>query len=229
MTLPKMKPTPTPGPIVPRPAPMPSAIALPALRPYSWGSAAWAMWVRRDRSTAFSLVLFGDGAAEVDRGEGGEDEGLKRRDEADLEQEEGDRHRARDDADDDGEADGDVQQDDEAAAHEEDEQVAGQDVGEETDAQADEADEVRDDLDEEDRHARRALDAGGDPAGEVLHEPLGPDALDVVADPDHERQDERDRQVRGRGEQRERRDLQAEDVDRVLGVRRQRQVADDVR
>ena len=29
-------------------------------------------------------MLFGDGAAEIDRGEGGEDEGLKRGDEADL-------------------------------------------------------------------------------------------------------------------------------------------------
>jgi hypothetical protein len=36
MTLPKMKPTPMPGPMVRRPAPMP-AIALPALRPYSLG------------------------------------------------------------------------------------------------------------------------------------------------------------------------------------------------
>src|SRR3954467_2099030 len=229
MTLPKMKPTPMPGPIVPRPAPMPSAMALPAFRPYSWGSAAWAMWVISERSTACSLVLFGDGAAEVDRGEGGEDEGLKRRDEADLEQEEGDRHRARDDADDDGEADGDVQQDDEAAAHEEDEQVAGEDVGEETDAQADEADEVRDDLDDEDRPARRPLHARRDPTREVLAEALRADALDVVADPHHEREDERHREVRGRGEQGERRHLDPEDVHRVLGVRRQREVADDVR
>src|SRR3954466_13364414 len=229
MTLPKMKPTPMPGPIVPRPAPMPSAMALPAFRPYSWGSAAWAMWVISERSTACSLVLFGDGAAEVDRGEGGEDEGLKRRDEADLEEEEGDRHRAGDHADDHGEPDGDVQQDDEAAAHEEDEEVARQDVGEESDAQADEADEMRDDLDDEDRRARGTLDAGRDPAREVPPEALGADPLDVVADPHDEREDEWHRQVRGRREERERRDLDAEDVHRVLGVRRQRQVADDVR
>src|SRR3954452_137752 len=105
MTLPKMKPTPMPGPIVPRPAPMPSAMALPALRPYSCGSAAWAIWVRIEMSTACSLVLFGDGAAEVDRGEGGEDEGLKGRDEADLEEEEGDGHGTGDDADDHGDPD----------------------------------------------------------------------------------------------------------------------------
>src|SRR3954447_8011648 len=229
MTLPKMKPTSMPGPIVPRPAPMPSAMALPALRPYSCGSAAWAIRVMIESSTACSLVLFGDGAAEVDRGEGGEDEGLQGGDEADLEQEEGHGHDAGDDAEDHGEADGDVQQHDEAAAHEQDEQVAGQDVGEESDAQADEADEVRDDLDDEDRSLREALDAGGHPARQVLHEPLGPDALDVVADPHDEREDERHGEVGGRGVERERRDVQAEDVDRVLGVRRQREVADDVR
>src|SRR3954447_8279046 len=229
MTLPKMKPTPMPGPTVPRPAPMPSAMSLPALRPYSCGSAAWAIWVRIEMSTACSLVLFGDGAAEVDRGEGGEDEGLKRGDEADLEEEEGHGHRAGHDADDHGEADRHVQQHDEAAAHEQDEQVAGEDVGEETDAQADEADEVRDGLDDEDRAARESLAARRDPAREVLLEPLGPDALDVVADPHDEREHERDREVRGRGEQRERRHVDAEDVDGVLRVRRQWQVADDVR
>src|SRR3954468_6085606 len=230
MTLPKMKPTPMPGPMVPRPAPMPRPIALPALRPYSWGSAAWAICVMTDRSTAIApLVLGGHGAAEVDRGQGGEDEGLQRGDQADLEEEEGDGHDAGHEAEDDGQADGHVQQHHEAAAHEQDEQVARKDVGEETDAQADEAHQVRDDLDDEDRAARRALDAGRDPAREVLDEALGPDALDVVADPDDERQHERHRQVRGRREQRQRRDLDAEDVNRVLGVRRQRQVADDVR
>src|SRR4051794_31359422 len=99
MTLPKMKPTPMPGPIVPRPAPMPRAMALPALRPYSCGSAAWAIWViwlMTAVSTACSLVLFGDGAAEIDRGEGGEDEALQRGDRAALEEEERDRHDAGD-------------------------------------------------------------------------------------------------------------------------------------
>src|SRR6266576_3975787 len=136
MTLPKMKPTPMPGPMVPRPAPMPSAIALPALRPYSWGSAAWAICVMTDRSTSVApLVLRGDGAAEVDRGQGGEDEGLQGGDQAHLE--------------------------------------------------------------EEDRGARGALDASGDPALEIADEALRPDALDVVAEPDHDRQHERDGEVRG--------------------------------
>src|SRR3954467_1214294 len=94
MTLPKMKPTPMPGPMVPRPAPMPRAIALPALRPYSAGSAACAISVMSEMSTVLlaPLVLLGDGAAEVDRGEGGEDERLEGRDEADLEEEEGHGH-----------------------------------------------------------------------------------------------------------------------------------------
>src|SRR3954464_10203678 len=191
MTLPKMKPTPMPGPMVPRPAPMPRAIALPALRPYSWGSAAWAICVMTDRSTAIApLVLGGHGAAEVDRGQGGEDEGLQRGDQADLEEEEGDGHDAGDESEDDRAHDGQVEQHDQPAAHEQDEQVAGQDVGEESDAQADEADEVRDDLDEEDRDAGGTLDAGRDPALEVAHKALGPDPFDVVAEPDHEGEDE---------------------------------------
>src|SRR5512133_2105768 len=199
MTLPKMKPTPMPGPMVPRPAPMPRAIALPALRPYSWGSAAWAICVMTDRSTAIApLVLGGHGAAEVDRGQGGEDEGLQRGDQADLEEEEGDGHNAGYQAEHDRAEDGQVEQHDQPAAHEQDEQMAGEDVGKESDAQADQADEVRDDLDEEDRDARGTLDAGGDPALEVAHDALGPDPLDVVAQPHHQGEHQRDREV-GRG------------------------------
>src|SRR3954447_25975161 len=117
--------------MVPSPAPMPSAIALPALRPYSCGSAACARVVTSlmtDRSTVLVslLVLLGDCAAEVDRGKGGEDEGPQGRDEAHLEEEEGRGHGARDEAEDDGPADGQVEQDHEAAAHEEDQQVPGQ-------------------------------------------------------------------------------------------------------
>src|SRR5688500_13597629 len=74
------------------------------------------------------IVMLGDGAAEVDRGQGGEDERLKRRDQADLEQEEGDTDRQRDEAE-----HLEAQQHGEAARHEEDDQVAGEDVGEETD------------------------------------------------------------------------------------------------
>src|SRR6059058_1973107 len=91
MTLPKMKPTPTPGPTVPRPAPTPSAIAR---RPLAVASLEpCARMLRVPRSMVLLLVLFGDGAAEVDRGEGGEDEGLQRGDQAHLEEEEGDGER----------------------------------------------------------------------------------------------------------------------------------------
>src|SRR3954453_579376 len=234
MTLPKMKPTPTPGPMVPRPAPMPSAIALPALRPYSCGSAAWARVVTSlmtDRSTVIVslLVLLGDRAAEVDRGKSGEDEGLQRCDQAHLEEEEGHGHRPGDEAEYDRAADGEVEQHDEAAAHEEDQQVAGQDVREETNGEADEPDEVRDDLDEEDRDRRRALDAGRHPRLQVPDDALGADALDVVAEPDEQREDQRDGDVGRRRVEREARDLQPEDVDLVLGVGRQRQVAEHLR
>src|SRR3954447_25131158 len=125
MTLPKMKPTPMPGPMVPRPAPMPRAMALPALRPYSCGSAAWAICVMTDRSTAIApLVLGGHGAAEVDRGQGGEDEGLQCGDQAHLEEEEGHRHHAGDEPENDRAEDGEVEQHDQPAAHEEDEEMA---------------------------------------------------------------------------------------------------------
>src|SRR5919198_639533 len=187
MTLPKMKPTPMPGPMVPRPAPMPSAIALPALRPYCWGSAAWAICVMTDRSTAVApLVLRGDGAAEVDRGQCGEDEGLQGGDQHHLEQEEQDGQGAAHEPEHDRADDRQVEQHDQPATHEEDQQVAGEDVGEESDAQADEAHEVRDDLDAEDRYARGPLDAGRDPALQVPDEALGADPLDVVAQPHHE-------------------------------------------
>src|SRR4051794_5355611 len=221
MTLPKMKPTPTPGPTVPRPAPTPRAIAR---RPLDGSPDAWARMLTVSRIMSLLLVLLGDRAAEIDRGESGEDEGLERGDQADFEEEErdghDDRHRAERRQ---------AEQDDEPAAHEEDEQVAREDVGEESDAQRDDPHEVRDDLDGEDRDARGALDPGRDPARQVLAEALGAHALDVVRDPHDERQHERDGDVRRRGVEAERRDLRAEDVDLLARVRRQRDVAEHVR
>src|SRR6266480_5666086 len=86
MTFPKMYPTPIPGPIVPSPAPTPSAMALPALVPYCAGSTAAITFTRSDAGIVFtSLVLGGGRAAEVDGCKRGEDEGLKRCDQADLE------------------------------------------------------------------------------------------------------------------------------------------------
>src|SRR2546423_4349204 len=80
ITLPKMKPTPTPGPTVPRPAPTPSAMARRPLAVASLLACA-----RMERSIVAPLVLLGDRAADVDRGEGGEDEGLQGGDQDHLE------------------------------------------------------------------------------------------------------------------------------------------------
>src|ERR671930_317146 len=86
MTLPKMIPVPTPAPTAPRPPPTPSAIALPASEPSL--AAAKSVVTKDSRFTFVAplwLVTLGDGAADVDRGQGGEDERLQRRHEADLE------------------------------------------------------------------------------------------------------------------------------------------------
>ena len=126
-----------------------------------------------------------------------------------------------------------AEQDDEPAAHEQDQQVAGEDVGEQSDGERDQPHELRDHLDQEDARVAEATGPrrrpGGQPALEVADRPLGPDPLVVVGDPHHQGQDQRDRDVGGRGVEREARDVRAEDVDLVLGVRRQRDVADHVR
>src|SRR3954471_16186579 len=109
-----------PGPMVPRPAPMPSA--RPLVLPL------WAMTsiVVDVRLTVFLLVsALGDGAAEVDGSESGEDECLQAGDQRDLEYEEDDRYRDRDHAD-----RRDSQQHDHASAHEQDQQVAGEQIRE---------------------------------------------------------------------------------------------------
>src|SRR5215210_5847864 len=108
---------PTPAPAAPRPPPRPRAIALPASAAFC-GEAAWARVVMTARSTGgllCPLVLLGDGAAEVDRGERGEDEGLQGRDQADLEEEEDDARGEGDHAE-----SHDPQQHDEGTGHEQD-------------------------------------------------------------------------------------------------------------
>ena len=70
---------------------------------------------------------------------------------------------------------------------------------------------------------------GGSQLCEVLDDALGPDSLEVVGDHRDDREHERDRDVRRRGVDREARDLEPEDVDLVLGVGRQRDVAEHVR
>src|ERR671910_4977 len=119
---------PTPAPAAPRPPPTPRAILPPASEAVS----AWAMISERmERSTVtpwwgFGSVVLGDGAAEVDGRERREDEGLQGGHQADLEDEEDHAEREGQPAD-----RRDAQQHRDAARHEEDDQVAGEDVGEE--------------------------------------------------------------------------------------------------
>src|ERR1700735_5253143 len=107
-----------PGPIVPRPAPTPRAMALIDLAISAWPVAA----AIRECTNApcCGSVGLGDRAAEVDGCEGGEDERLKCCDQDDLEQEEHHRHGQRD-----GAKGGKSEQDHETAAHEQDQQVSG--------------------------------------------------------------------------------------------------------
>src|SRR3954447_17536412 len=113
MTLPKMMPMPTPAPAAPRPPPTPRAIDLPA---FETSPSRAARMVETVLMVApWFLVGFGDGAAEIDGSEGGEDERLQRGDQADLEEVERDAQRQRDPAE-----GGDAQQHGQRAAHEED-------------------------------------------------------------------------------------------------------------
>src|ERR1700753_4509435 len=118
ITFPKMIPMPTPAPRAPRPPPIP--IPRPALTP------AAICKMGKSTSSSFGLVV-GDRATEVDRGQRGEDECLKRGHEAQLEQVDQDPERQREPpkptrAEDHGEPPG----------HEQDDQVASEDVREQS-------------------------------------------------------------------------------------------------
>src|SRR6185312_938623 len=128
------------------------AIALPA--PFTSSPViASAAAVTTGRSIE-ELLLFvwsvtgGGGSVDVDSAEGREDECLQGGDKPDLEDEEDEGEREGDRAE-----RGDPEEDGEPAAHEEQQQVAGEDVGEKTDGEADQPDEVGDHLDHEDRAA----------------------------------------------------------------------------
>src|SRR4029450_13349875 len=123
MILPKMMPMPTPAPTAPRPPPTPRAIAGPAARPSSTAAKMVLRIVASTEGISFWLVVLGDRAAEVDGSQRGEDERLQGRDQADLEEEQDDAQRERHPA-----QRLETEQDREAAGHEEDDQVAGEDV-----------------------------------------------------------------------------------------------------
>src|SRR5579859_6504946 len=80
ITLPKMIPMPTPAPTAPRPPPIP--IAIPFVRPLL--AARWMMVASTYALLDWSVV--GDGATEVDGGQRGEDEGLQRGHQPELEE-----------------------------------------------------------------------------------------------------------------------------------------------
>src|SRR5262245_61177371 len=85
-----MMPMPTPAPTAPRPMPSASAMALPA--------SVTSPVVAANRLSMQLLLVFGlDGRADVDGGQGGEDERLDGHDDDDLEEVEGGRERDRDD------------------------------------------------------------------------------------------------------------------------------------
>src|SRR3954452_4585481 len=127
-----------PGPMVPRPAPTPSAIGLPTL------PAAITCVIAVNKVILLRSMRLGDGAAEVDGSESGEDECLEAGDQDDLEDEEDDGDREREHA-----QRRKPEQHDHAAAHEEDQQVSGEQVREQSDGQRDDPDEMRNHLDDE--------------------------------------------------------------------------------
>src|SRR4051794_17510943 len=188
MTLPKMMPMPTPAPTAPRPPPTPSAIALPASAPSSTAAKTIVMRVASTEPDSFGLVVLGDRAAEVDGSQRGEDERLQRCDQADLEDEEDHAERERDPA-----QHLEAQQHREAAGHEQDDQVAGEDVGEKTDGERDQSHEVRHELQDEDEDGHPSRHPARDQALQVAADPLRADALDVVGDEDDQSEHERDR------------------------------------
>src|SRR3954453_9398660 len=104
---PKMMPMPMPAPIEPRPAPTPRAIDFPA---FSTSPVTAAMVVR---SMVAPLVTRGGCSAEVDRGEGRKDERLKGRYQPQLEHEECEGERERQQA-----QGGDAEEDGEPSSHE---------------------------------------------------------------------------------------------------------------
>src|SRR4051794_2457366 len=169
------------------------------------------------------LVGFGDRAAEIDRGQGGEDERLEGRHETDLEQVEDQAEREQEDAD-----AGESEQDRKAAGHEQDDQVPGEHVGEQTHGERDDPHHVRQQLEDEDEARHGAGDARGDEALEVAADALDADALGRVREEHDQREHQRDRDVRGRRIDGEGRDLQAEQRE-LLVRRRQRDEPDQVR
>src|SRR5436305_738578 len=182
---PKMFPMPMPAPSEPSPMPSARPIAFPALVTSPDVAA------RSVCTSPPSLVLRLDLRADVDGGQGGEDEGLDRDDDPNLEAVEDSRNRD--------ERDQVVALQDEDQSEEgENQDVAGEHVREESDAQRDQPHELakhfqEDDQSPENRRRRAELrQSTGNPALEVPHGAVPAHSLDVREQECDQRERERD-------------------------------------
>src|SRR5437016_3548400 len=181
----KTVPMPMPAPSEPTPMPSPKPSACAALIVDEVAASRW--------STVSSLVGRLDRRADVDGGQGGEDERLDRDDDHDFEDVEGNAYRKRDHGDD---PERDAAEDEEQADRDEDQHVAREHVRVEPDAQADHAKDVRDRLENgHDRH-HPLRHAGRNEALEVGNAVVA-DAFDVGEDHAQDREDEGHRELRG--------------------------------
>src|SRR5262249_27697393 len=162
---PKMMPMPTPAPAAPSPTPRARPIALPALVTLPDVAA------RMVSISVSSLVLRLDRRADVDGGQGGEDERLDSDDDDHLEEVE---DRRRDDHEDQGQR----LEDEDQAQEREDQDVARQHVREEPDAQRDQPHELTEHLERHDQD-QESLRCLGNPALEVAAGAVPPDPLVV--------------------------------------------------
>ena len=89
-----------------------------------------------------------------------------------------------------------AREDEDQAEHDEQQHVAGEHVGEESHGKRDQAHELRDHLEGHDERKERLRRAGRDPALEVLDGAVVADALHVGREEGHEREGERDAEVR---------------------------------
>src|SRR5215468_1427296 len=208
---PKMMPMPTPAPAAPSPTPRARPIALPAFvtSPVVAARMVPSMFVS-------SLVLRLDRRADVDGGQGGEDERLDADDDDHLEDVEDRRDRQ------DQRGEPDRLEDEHQADEGEDQDVPGEHVREESDAQREQAHELADDLQRDDQQEQRPRRLR-DPALEVADRAVPAHALDVREYEGQQREGERHRQRRRRGVDPPRRHAVP-----LLAGQRQRDEADQV-
>src|SRR6266516_2931750 len=209
----KTVPMPMPAPSEPSPMPSPKPSALPAL------TTSPEVAARIVASTSSSLVGGLDRRADVDGGQGGEDKRLDGDDDHHFEEVEGDPDHERDRDDD---VEGDPAEDEDQADRDEDQHGAGQHVGVETDAEADDPEDVRDRLEHGHRPDHRLRDSGGNEALEVPGT-VPAEALHVGEDDAEEGEHERHGELRGDGV-----DPPGRDAVPLLPRQRQRQEADGV-